>query len=206
MTPIKLPNELHHRLDGILHTLRLDNMTWYALDDSRLALCDCMARHEAEHSWNDGIVADLTTIERRIEELRPMLQPLQIQPDQPGAKPAETDPHITEDRIGETAAIADELEALLASEEAEATLDQSAMDTLTRETAEISETSAAPHGDEKRFPRLRRAVKGLVYALGGMTAAVTGGVVVNLLTAPEAAITLANRLQPLLERLLSLFY
>lgn len=201
----QLPNDLTNQVDGLLSTLRLEEITWYALEDDRDALLDCMERHYAKDSWNDGIVQRLNRIIQRIGELQPVMQPKQIPPGEPGAKPPETDPQIGEDRVAETEAVSEDLNEVIQSDEAEAVVDEAGLELILHNIEAIRDSANDTTSDEKRFPRMRRAIKGLAYAVGGITSAVGGGVIVNLLTAPEAAITLANRLQPILDRIIALF-
>lgn len=69
---------------------------------------------------------------------------------------------------------------------------------LAREVAEVvlepAEDALLPAAQAGRFARLWRGVKGLVSTVGAFVAAVSSGVIVSLLTAPEAAMTLLARL------------
>jgi len=83
-------------------------------------------------------------------------------------------------------------------------LDPASIDLMAKEVERIGEAATAID-ETRRYAGLRKAVRGLAYATGGIIATVSSGVVVSLLTVPEAAVTLATRLKPVLDRLLQYF-
>lgn len=200
----QLPQALFHCLDAIAAALKADPLTWYALEDSRDSLADCLEVHDAPNTWNDVIVRDLMRIVRRIGEVRPLLQPRQIPPDQPGAKPSEPDPVIRTLQAVEVVDIANQIGDELATPESDETLDDNAKDALQTKIDQITEAATLPDEDRKLF-RLRVGLRGLAYLTGGIITTVGSGVAVSLLTAPGAAVTFAQRLQPIYEMILKFF-
>jgi len=174
--------------------LNADPLTWYALDDSQIALSGCMDDHDAADSWNDGIVRDLQQIVTHIQQMRQLLQPRQIPPDQPDAKPPESDPVIREEQVPEAVDLAEQLDELLDTSEAEATLHLSVEDLLRKEIERIKEAAAQPN-QERKQPRLRTALRRLAY--------LTGAIIVA--TSPGAASVLSQRLTPIFDLILRFF-
>lgn len=207
-TAYQLPPEARRRLTA-LGAMRNDNpLTWYALKDATDALAECMERLGAEEQWNEGIYVDFRRIIARVGELQDLMQPEQIPAGSPGAKPPETEPVVGHEQVPDAQEIAQGIAEELATDAAEDALDPTAISTILRDINTIDEAAEslpAPEGQASRFQAIRRGVKRLVYAVGAVVGVVTGGVIVQLLTAPEAATTLASRLQPLLDRLLAFF-
>ncbi len=199
----QFPQDLRHVLTGAHNALHAEPLTWYALHDARDSLVDCMDQHDAARSWNTVMFNDLTRFVARINEVRPLLQPRQVPPDQPGAKPPEPDPIIRADEIPEVTTLILEIGREMASPEAEQVFDGQAQQLVATEIATVNDGARAV--GPARFAPLRRGVRGLTYLVGATLAAVSTGVMVNLLTTPEAALTLAARLKPLLEALLRYF-
>ncbi|MEL7026842.1 MAG: TIR domain-containing protein, partial [Pseudomonadota bacterium] len=203
----QMPQEALRRLNGIRNAACADPVTWYGLDDARDAMAQCRVNHDAARSWNSDVHADVLRIEKRIVELQPLLQPKQVPAGEEGAKPVVTDPIVREADVPAASELAKAVDDFAQTEDAVAVLDDASLDLLKKATGAIHDgTLPAPGAEEGRYKSLRRGVRGLVYALGGIIAAVSGGVAVNVLTAPEAAKTLAIRLQPILDRLLGFFF
>ena len=200
----QLPDDLHHCLDGIEAALSAEPLTWYGLEDSRDSLSHCMVVHEAAQSWNDVIVQDLLRIVRRIGELRPLLQPRQIPADQSDAKPPEPDPVIRSEQVADVAGLAEQVAALLDTADARETLDAGASELLHKQTENIKAASQL-HDDEKRLPRLRTALRRMAFLTGSVITGTSAAIAASLLTAPEAAVTLAGRLQPIFDAILKFF-
>jgi hypothetical protein len=96
----------------------------------------------------------------------------------------------------------------VSADDASDVLDSQSQATILNETVEIAEVdlnAALPNEETRRFSRLRRSLRKVTYAVAGLVAAVGTGVTVNLLTAPEAALTLTQRLQPILDKLVAYF-
>lgn len=201
----QLPNSLHHCLDTIGDALRAQPVTWYALEDAKFLLVGCLDDHCAADAWNGTIYTGLQRIVLRIDEIRPLLQPRQVPPEQPGAKPPEPDPVIRTKEIPEIERIARSVSEAFGKEDVRAVVDENTAASVERAVDHAVETARSNEPPEKKLYRLRRMLKGLAYITGGVVSAVSAGVVVNLLTAPEAAITLAARLKPLFESILRFF-
>ena len=200
----QFPVDLGHALAGVHTALHAQTLSWYGISDARATLCDCMEDHDAKGSWNTTMFKGLDRLTVRMAELRPLLQPRQVPPGDPGAKPPEPEPVVRASDIVEVKKIALEVSAILASPEAAATLDPAVNDVVIREIERIKD--AALSADETRkFANLRKGVRNIAYVTGGIIVAVTSGVAVNWLTAPEAAATLAKQLRPIFERLLQMF-
>jgi hypothetical protein len=103
------------------------------------------------------------------------------------------------------AKLADATKAELMSPEAKAVVG----DDLRASVAQaVEQTRAADTvvDPERRAWRRRTALLKLVYVVGAIATATSGGVATSLLTSPEAAATIYLRLQPILDGLLSFFY
>ena len=200
----QFPAILGHALSGAHLALHAKTLSWYGIDDARETLCDCMDDHDAGASWNTTVFKKLVRLAQSMAELRPLLQPRQVPADAPGAKPPEPDPVVKAADISSVKEIAAAASVILASAEAEATLDSAVNELVTREIERINEALQSPN-EARKFANLRKAVRGLAYVTGGIIVGVASGVAVNLLTAPEAAATLAKQLQPIFDRLLQLF-
>ncbi len=200
----QLPDDLHHCLDGIESALNAEPLTWYGLEDTKDSLAHCMTVHDASHAWNDVIVSDLLRVISRIAELQPLMQPRQVPPDQPDAKPPETEPVVKPAQVSELTVLAEEIAQELETADAEAALSDGAKALLHNQTDAIKDASQE-FNDEKRLPRLRAALKRLAYLTESIIAGASGGVATNLLTAPDALKVLASRLKPIFDALLRFF-
>ncbi len=204
-TSYQLPNTLHHCLDALRSAASTAPVTWYALDDAKHLLGDCMSAHDASGSWNEIVCSGLNKILERIEEVRPFLQPHTAASEFDDVIPPSPEPVVQSEDVLRTAEIADDLQAEFSSAEGEAVLDDNTRQTLAAMVANLRDLSRSFEQDERRLPKVRRAVKGLAQITGGVVIAIGSGVMVNLLTAPNAAATLLKKLQPLLEALLKFF-
>ena len=141
-----------------------------------------------------------------ISALQPLLQPKQIPAGEDGAKPPTTEPLILTDQIGAVSDLTTTISQELASDDAQAALDQQTLHHFQRAIDHIRAGETAIDPDpSKKFRLLRRGLKGLAYLTGSLITAVSGGVMINILTAPDAAVTLAQRLKPLFDLILSYF-
>ncbi|MCE2739312.1 MAG: leucine-rich repeat domain-containing protein [Rhodobacter sp.] len=200
----QFPADLGHALAAVHSALHAETLSWYGIDDARAELCDCMSAHDAGQAWNATMVGSLERLIQRLEELRPLLQPRQVPAGEAGAKPPEPDPVVRAADVAAVQDLAGEVSQVLNSAEAGATLDPASIDLMAKEVARIGEAAEAVD-ETRRYGGLRKAVRGLAYATGGIIGAATSGVVVSLLTVPEAAATLAARLRPIFDRLLQFF-
>ena len=200
----QLPQALFHCLDGVDAALSEESLTWYGLEDSKISLSDCMKDNDAADAWNDVIVHDLQQLMRRIDQLQPLLQPHQIPPGQPDAKPPEPDPVIRNEQTPEIIELVEQAKQALDTPEAEAVLNPDAQNAFRKQFDDIVEAAAQPNVD-KKLPRLRGGMRKLAYLTGSVIAAVGSGVAINLLTNAEAALTLAQRLGPIYDAILKLF-
>ena len=200
----QFPADLGHALATVHSALHAETLSWYGIDDARATLCECMSAHDAGQAWNTVMVGSLERLIQRLEDLRPLLQPRQVPAGEAGAKPPEPDPVVRAADVAAVQELAGKVSQLLDSAEANATLDPASIDLIAKEVARIGEAAEAVD-ETRRYGGLRKAVRGLAYATGGIIAAATSGVAVSLLTVPEAAATLAARLRPIFDRLLQFF-
>ncbi|MCA3552799.1 MAG: TIR domain-containing protein [Rhodobacter sp.] len=200
----QFPADLGHALATVHSALHAATLSWYGIDDARAELCDCMSAHDAGQAWNAIMVGSLERLVQRLEDLRPLLQPRQVPAGEAGAKPPEPDPVVRAADVAAVQELAGKVSQLLDSAEAGATLDPASIDLMAKEVARIGEAAEAVD-ETRRYGGLRKAVRGLAYATGGIIGAATSGLAVSLLTVPEAATTLAARLRPIFERLLQFF-
>ena len=200
----QFPADLGHALATVHSALHAETLSWYGIDDARATLCECMSAHDAGQAWNTTMVGSLERLVRRLAELRPLLQPRQVPAGEAGAKPPEPDPVVRAADLPAVQKLAGELSQILKSDEANATLHPASIDLIAKEVARIGEAAEAVD-ETRRYGGLRKAVRGLAYATGGIIGAATSGVAVSLLTVPDAAATLAARLRPIFDRLLQFF-
>ena len=200
----QLPNDLRYALTSIETAINGDKLSWYAIEDVNETLNDCMEAHYAKDAWNETLVQELCRISKRLGELQPLLQPKQIPIGVSGAKPPELDPLIRESDLESVVTRATELKNILASDDAHSVLDDSARELVSREIHNLQSVEMEPT-PQRKLARSRRSVRWLAYTVGGAITAITTPVIANLLTAPEAALTLAARLKPIYEFMLKLF-
>lgn len=200
----QVPNDLRHSLSAIDIALNSERISWYGVEDAKEALAECMQAHGAPEAWNSVLVADLNRILTRLEELRPFLQPKQIPVGMQGSKPPELDPVIIEDQLPTLIEMAGNLQQALFDLDGEAVLDDAAQDLVRREIDALKSIGDEPNVDRK-LSLSRRSLRWLAYSVGGTIAALSTPIMVNLLTAPEAAATLIVRLKPIYEFLLKFF-
>ncbi|HDZ82307.1 MAG TPA: TIR domain-containing protein [Roseobacter sp.] len=200
----QVPNDLRHSLSAIDNALNSGRISWYGVEDAKEALAECMQAHGAVEAWNSVLVADLKRILRRLEELRPLLQPKQIPFGMHGSKPPELDPVILEDQLPTVIEMAGNLQQTLLDGDGEAVLNDAAQDLVSREINALKSIGDEPNLDRK-LSISRRSLRWLAYSVGGTIAALSTPIMVNLLTAPEAAATLIVRLKPIYEFLLKFF-
>jgi uncharacterized protein YgbK (DUF1537 family) len=96
--------------------------------------------------------------------------------------------------VPEAVDLAEQLDELLDTSEAEATLHLSVEDLLRKEIERIKEAAAQPN-QERKQPRLRTALRRLAY--------LTGAIIVA--TSPGAASVLSQRLTPIFDLILRFF-
>jgi hypothetical protein len=201
---LQVPPDLDRALASVASAAAAERPTWYAFEDARETLRDCMTVHDAWNAWNTVLVLGLERICDSITALQPLLQPRQVPPDQPGAKPPEPDPVVRRADTRIVVEIVSAVRETVATTEAEAVLAPEALDLVARQADALAEAAREP--DEERRPgRLRRALRALGYTTGAIIVAVGGGVPVALLTAPEAAATLALRLRQAYDQIVSFF-
>ena len=166
-------------------------------------LHDCMIENYAEESWNTVVFNGLTKLSSRIDEVRPLLQPVQIDPKTNAARPPVPEPVITEKDIEEVISLTEKANSELSSEEGQAVIDENTahlMESALNQMYELKDTR-----DELKLFKFRRGLKNATYIIGSLVTAIGTGVVVNLLTAPSAAQTLFLRLKPIFENFLQFF-
>lgn len=200
----QLPNDLRYALTSIETAINGDRLSWYAIEDANETLNGCMEAHYAKDAWNEILVQELNRISKRLLELQPLLQPIQVPIGVSGAKPPELDPLVRESDLASVVALATELKNVLASDDAHSVLDDSARDLVTREIHNLQSVEEEPT-PQRKLAHSRRSVRWLAYTIGGALTAIATPVIASLLTAPEAALTLAARLRPIYEFILKLF-
>ncbi|WP_422372714.1 toll/interleukin-1 receptor domain-containing protein [Hoeflea sp.] len=200
----QVPQDLGFSLDMVASAINAEQLTWYAIADGHHSLCNCMIEHDAADAWNSTLFKDLQRFAERLLELSPLLQPEQVPADQPGAKPPQPEPTVLESEITEVEDIAESFSEIMDSDEARAVLSDSAL-AIGDAGADQVENSANQPDPDKRLPILRGGLKRMAYVAGGIISAIGGGVIINLLTAPEAAATLATRLKPLYDLMVKFF-
>ncbi|SLN21049.1 ATP-dependent Clp protease ATP-binding subunit ClpA [Roseovarius albus] len=201
----QLPHTLHHCLEALKSAATTEPVTWYALEDAKCLLVDCMTDSYAAETWNVVVYKGLSNLIVRIEEIRPLLQPRQIDPETNEAKPPPPEPTIREDQISDVVSIAEDVKSELSSAESQDVLDNNTKQNFESTVEQIAELGASTEPKDKKLFKLRRAMKGLAYLTGGVVTAIGTGVMVNLLTSPSAATTLLARLKPIFESILQFF-
>jgi hypothetical protein len=195
----QLPNDLNHALSGAKRALTASPLSWYGIDLARASLGDCVEEHDAAQSWPTVTYRAVMRMMDGMADLRPLLQPRQVPADLPGARPLEPDPVIGQAEVEDAVAVADAVSRTV--NEGTETLDRSAIDLVQSEVGRLK--AAKDTIDQgRKFYRLRRALRGLTYLTGSILTGVAAGIGANLLTLAEAARTLAQKLQPLFERLI----
>ncbi|MCX7301545.1 MAG: toll/interleukin-1 receptor domain-containing protein [Rhodobacterales bacterium] len=198
------PADLGEALKIVDTFLNAPKPSWHGFQNAQVILSECMKDHDAKSAWNGVLVSALNRLIKGMKGMRPCLQPVQVPLDLPGAKPPVTDPVVRKADIVEVATLANDLSVAMETEDAAKTLSQDAINAVLSEIDLIRTAANAPT-EKRKFARLRQGVKGLAYMSGAIISGVSIGVTTNLLTAPEAAITLAQRLQPILDRLIHFF-
>ncbi|MEM1361015.1 MAG: hypothetical protein AAGF94_04795 [Pseudomonadota bacterium] len=140
----------------------------------------------------------------RIDEIRPLLQPIQVDPLTNAERPPKPEPVVSEEELTEAISLAEEATAELTSEDGVALVDEKTA-RLLENTLNQMQDAKDTHGKHS-FHKFRRSLKNATYILGGLVAAIGSGVMLNLLTAPAAAQTLLARLQPVFEKILQFFF
>jgi hypothetical protein len=199
----QLPPSLHHSLEAIQTACTGTPVTWYALDDARTLLQDCMDDSYAADSWNNVVFKGLKRLMARIEEIRPLLQPVQVDPETNAPRPPVPEPVVAEDDVAEVISLAEAAHSELSSEEGRSVVDENTVRQMKNALQQLVDQKDA-QGDRKLF-RLRRSLKNATFIVGGLVTAIGTGVAVNLLTAPAAAQTLLLRLKPIFEAMLQFF-
>ena len=161
-----------------------------------------MTEHDARASWNTVAFKGFVRLIAGMAALQPLLQPRQVPAGEPGAKPLETDPVIRKADVVEALAVAEEISKVVGA--ADETLDAAAIQLVQNEAAQIK-ASVDTVDEGRKFARLRRYTRGLTYLAGSILTGVSAGIGANLLTSPEAAATLVQKLRPLFERLIQFF-
>jgi hypothetical protein len=198
----QLPTDLNHALSGAKRALTASPLSWYGIVFARALLGDCVEEHDAAQSWPTVTYRAVMRLMDGMADLRPLLQPRQVPADLPGARPLEPDPVIGQGEVEDAVEVADAVSR--AVDEGTETLDRSAIDLVQSEVGRLKAAKdTIDHG--RRFYRLRRALRGLTYLTGSILTGVAAGISANLLTSAEAARTLAQKLQPLFERLVKFF-
>ena len=202
------PRDLSFALSDMHDATELDPSRWYALADAYANL-KLLSDQAGEEQWNTLLANQLKQIGSHLSHIRPALEPAQIEPGKTGAKPPETDPHITQADVEDVAKIGDQLADATEGEEAAQVFDEEAKDALHRFADALKDAAAAQDFGETekrvKFARLRRVVRNAAMGLGAATAALGTGIATNVLTAKDAAQILATRLQEILDLLLKLF-
>jgi TIR domain-containing protein len=200
----QVPTDLRHSLSFAIAILRI-KLSWFSVEDAEDGLASCMASHHADDAWNATLVGSLNRLRWRMLELKPLLQPLQVPFGEVGAKPPEPEPILPPDEIGNIRDMAVDVAKILDSPEAKSVLSNNLIEYTERGVAQIdagAEIAIGPSGDSGE---LRKGVKKVAYAVGGIITAVSTGIGANLLTSPEAAATLASKLTPFWDAFLKLF-
>lgn len=200
------PPALHHSLGFMLDAVSVEKVTWYALEDAKIMLVECMTDNFASDAWNATVYKGLCGAVKRVDEIKPYLQPAQIIPETSEKRPPSPDPIITNEDADEVVEAAEAISEEFKSEEAEQVFDAETQKDLVDSVEFLkSIKSLATESEEKKLSRMRRVTKKIAYIAGGAVMAIGTGVVINLLTSPTAATTLLARLQPLYEALLKVF-
>ncbi len=202
-TVYQLPPTLHHCLEAIQTAANTLPVTWYALEDAKVLLNDCMVSNFAAESWNSTVVNGLANLIVRIDEMRPLLEPIQIDPVTNAARPPVPEPVVTEEDIPDVISLTEEARFELASEDARIVIDENTERLIESALHQMHDLQASQ--DQGKLFKFRRALKNATYIVGGLVTAIGTGVVINLLTAPAAAQTLLLRLKPILDNLLQFF-
>lgn len=200
----QVPPDLIHSLDFVAIAISSEPLTWYAIEDSSHSLRSCMAEHDAANTWNATLCKDLQRLAKRLSDLQPLLQPEQVPVGEPGAKPPEPEPVVRQNDVGGVEKMAEQLRQILVSQEAQAVLSESAVSFAEAGAVQIADAQTVTDPD-KQLPVVRHGLKRMTYIVGGILSAIGGGVIINLLTAPEAAVTLATRLKPLYDLMVGFF-
>lgn len=204
-TAFQLPHTLFHCLEALKLTLTTNPVTWYALEDAKFLLNNCMIDSNASEAWNTVVYKGLSSLIVRIDEIRPLLQPTQIDPETNEAKPPAPEPIINKEQVTEVADIAKDVLSELSSEEGREILDENTKQNLRSTVERIKELEKSIEPVERKLFKLRHALRGLAYLAGGIITAIGTGVIVNLLTAPTAAMTFLTRLKPIFESIMQFF-
>ncbi|MBY6047726.1 toll/interleukin-1 receptor domain-containing protein [Vannielia litorea] len=205
-TAFQLPRALGHCLEVLSSSLSTEPVTWYALEDAKVILEDCMIDSFAADSWNKTVYRGAMNLMERVEQVRPYLQPIQLDPTTGAQRPPPPAPIVTEDDLEVVNELANRFKSEFHSADARATLDDNTIEMLDNAIDQISDAQSSAANDHKRFSRLRRALSSIVFVSSSVVAAIGTGVVVNLLTAPSAAATFFSRLRPIYEAVLRFFF
>lgn len=201
----QLPHTLPHCLEALRLALTTEPVTWYALDDAKSLLCDCMEDNYAQDTWNSVVYKGLSNLIVRIEEIRPLLQPRQINPSTEESKPPSPEPIVPQNRLDEVGEIVINIRKELATDEAEDALSTNTKQAFDSAVVQLDEASKSTGDNEKKLARVRRSLKRVAYLAGGLITAVGTGVTINLLTSPSAALTLSSKLQPIYDAIIRFF-
>ncbi len=201
----QLPGTLDHCLEAVRLAVTTDPVTWYALEDAKCLLSNCLQDSFAAETWNAVVYTGVAGLVTRIDEIKPFLLPRQIDPQTEEPKPVAPEPTVRADEVAEVLRLASDLRGAFASEEGAAVLNDNVRQSLEQTVEAVEEAGQSDVPVDRKLHRFRRAVKGLAYLTGGLMTAIGTGVVVNLLTSPTAAVTLSTRLKPIFDALLQFF-
>ncbi len=201
----QLPGTLDHCLEAVRLAVTTDPVTWYALEDAKCLLSNCLQDSFAAETWNAVVYTGVAGLVTRIDEIKPLLLPRQIDPQTEEPKPVAPEPTVRADEVAEVLRLASDLRGAFASEEGAAVLNDNVRQSLEQTVEAVEEAGQSDVPVDRKLHRFRRAVKGLAYLTGGLMTAIGTGVVVNLLTSPTAAVTLSTRLKPIFDALLQFF-
>ena len=202
-TAYQLPPTLHHCLEAIKLASFTEPVTWYALEDAKTLLHDCMVDNFAAESWNTVVYKGLNNLTVRIDEIKPLLHPVQIDPKTNAARPPSPEPIIEDENISDVIGLAEEIKSEFTSEEGQAVIDENTGQLMESALSQLRDLRGSQ--DPSRLFKVRRSVKNITFLVGGLVTAIGTGVVVNLLTAPAAATTLLGRLKPMFDSILQFF-
>lgn len=180
---------------------------WYALDDATQDLRDHLGQLE-ELSWPGTTRQGVERLCRRTEELRPLLQPKQPEPNP--SKLETTPPALNPEKTAEGTIdpIFRDLERVIRSDGGRVlgTTFIDASDHYTREARDALEASdASETGETARWVRLSRTLRGIGGLLGTGVKEIGRGTATNTLSNPGSAALVGERFKALFEWIASLF-
>ncbi|WP_310293763.1 toll/interleukin-1 receptor domain-containing protein [Rhizobium sp. BE258] len=200
-----LPQAIRRSISKYSKALQWSKVCWYALDDAAASVAECVNIYQDE-DWPGTTLHDVKRLALRHRQLEPLLRP-----QQPEEKKSTEQPELQLESISNStlSSLATQASELAADQASIDTLDDTAIEAINHYASLIKDNVGivsyySNDTNAKNF-EIRNSILKLGAIAGSIVAASAAGVAANILTAPEAAITLASKAEKLFSFIVSLF-